>query len=86
MLGFPLRPLAKHAAGRFTTLALVSILSQGCGAAKHPAITETPSGAELPGKFVWHDLLTSDPAAAQRFYSALFGWEFRQSDSGDSPW
>ena len=75
--------LLKHAAGRFTTLALLAILSQGCGAAKQPAITETPTGTELPGKFVWHDLLTSDPAAAQRFYSGLFGWEFRQSDSGE---
>jgi len=82
-LGFLLRPLAKRAGGRFAALALPAILSQGCGAAKHPAITETPSGTELPGKFVWHDLLTSDPVAAQRFYSGLFGWEFRQSDSGE---
>ena len=29
-----------------------------------------------PGKFVWHDLTTDDPAACKKFYGALFGWEF----------
>lgn len=39
-----------------------------------PLMTET---AELrPGKFVWIDLFTPDPAAAQKFYGALFGWTF----------
>jgi predicted enzyme related to lactoylglutathione lyase len=26
------------------------------------------------GHFVWYELATSDPAAAQRFYSAITGW------------
>ncbi len=26
------------------------------------------------GKFVWHEQVSSDPAAAQRFYTELFGW------------
>jgi len=30
----------------------------------------------LPGKIIWHDLLTNDPLASQRFYGELFGWEF----------
>lgn len=29
------------------------------------------------GKFVWHDLRTSDPERAQAFYRELFGWSFR---------
>jgi uncharacterized protein len=29
------------------------------------------------GKFVWHDLRTSDPERAQVFYAELFGWTFR---------
>ncbi|RLA31841.1 MAG: VOC family protein [Gammaproteobacteria bacterium] len=41
-----------------------------------PSITETPTGERLPGKIVWHDLLTNDPAASKRFYGELFGWEF----------
>lgn len=27
-----------------------------------------------PGAFNWNELLTTDPAAAVKFYSALFGW------------
>jgi len=41
-----------------------------------PSITESPTGERLPGKIVWHDLLTNDPAASKRFYGELFGWEF----------
>lgn len=32
-----------------------------------------PSGA--PGEFTWHELATTDHAAALSFYSELFGWE-----------
>jgi predicted enzyme related to lactoylglutathione lyase len=41
-----------------------------------PAITEAPTGDRQPGKIVWRDLLTNDPAASQKFYGELFGWEF----------
>jgi predicted enzyme related to lactoylglutathione lyase len=41
-----------------------------------PAVTESPTGEQLPGKIVWRDLLTNDPAASQQFYGELFGWEF----------
>ena len=78
---FRLRVLDGHVAERFAGLILLALLAHGCAAAKQPAITEAPTGAELPGKFVWHDLLTGDPAAAERFYAGLFGWEFRPSDS-----
>jgi predicted enzyme related to lactoylglutathione lyase len=44
-----------------------------------PSITSGPTGERLPGKIVWRDLLTSDPAASQRFYAGLFGWEFERS-------
>ena len=49
-----------------------------------PAITEAPTGERQPGKIVWRDLLTNDPAASQRFYGELFGWEFENIglDSG----
>ena len=26
------------------------------------------------GRFVWHDLITTEPAAAQSFYTELVGW------------
>lgn len=41
-----------------------------------PPVTESPGGERLPGKIIWRDLLTNDPAASQKFYGALFGWEF----------
>lgn len=56
----------------------------GCAAvdpARIPPIDGT--GADrLPGKVVWHDLLTEDPVAAKRFYGELFGWTFRAVDLG----
>jgi predicted enzyme related to lactoylglutathione lyase len=29
---------------------------------------------QTPGAFSWNELMTSDPQAALRFYTALFGW------------
>lgn len=34
------------------------------------------------GYFVWHELMASDGAAAEKFYGDLFGWTFRHSDTG----
>ncbi len=31
----------------------------------------------LPGKFVWADLVTDDVPAAKKFYTQLFGWNYR---------
>ena len=46
------------------------------GAADFPPLSDTtPTGEHFPGKFVWADLFTADPAAAQTFYTGLFGWE-----------
>jgi hypothetical protein len=41
-----------------------------------PSITATPTNRHAPGRFVWHDLVTDDVAAAKRFYGELFGWEY----------
>ncbi|MDX1405100.1 MAG: VOC family protein [Woeseiaceae bacterium] len=35
----------------------------------------------LVGKFIWHDLITEDIDAAQRFYGEMFGWTFENSAS-----
>ncbi len=32
------------------------------------------TGEQHPGKFIWADLFTTDPVAATKFYSGLFGW------------
>ena len=35
------------------------------------------SARRLPGKFVWLDLATENPASARAFYGEVFGWRFR---------
>jgi len=42
-----------------------------------PPVTQSATGEHLPGKIIWHDLLTDTPVRTQVFYSELFGWEFR---------
>lgn len=34
------------------------------------------------GKFVWHDLMTTDLDAAQSFYGEVLGWHFKGGDHG----
>jgi len=36
------------------------------------------SVVNVPGALTWNDLSTTDPEAAQRFYSDLFGWGFQK--------
>jgi uncharacterized protein len=38
-----------------------------------------------PGSFSWAELATSDPAAAKKFYSSLFGWGVKDNPMGPSP-
>ena len=49
-----------------------------------PSVTETPTGERLPGKIIWRDLLTNDPAASQRFYGELFGWTFESPENNSA--
>ena len=42
-----------------------------------PAVGES-SSQRLPGKVIWHDLISAKPAASQTFYEQLFGWEFEE--------
>jgi predicted enzyme related to lactoylglutathione lyase len=38
--------------------------------------------SHAPGSFCWIELNTSDPAAAKKFYSGLFGWEAEDMPAG----
>ncbi|MFW6174243.1 MAG: VOC family protein [Chloroflexota bacterium] len=67
--------------GRFTVIAdpqgaMVSLTTRTNREA--PAQID-PKG---PGTFAWHELLTTDPEAASRFYSQLVGWEAQTVDMG----
>jgi predicted enzyme related to lactoylglutathione lyase len=39
-----------------------------------PALNSPATNEKHPGKFVWADLFTTDPVAATKFYTGLFGW------------
>jgi hypothetical protein len=34
------------------------------------------------GRFVWYELMTTDPKAAERFYSAVVGWTAKDFPMG----
>jgi uncharacterized protein len=38
------------------------------------------------GRFLWYELLTTDPGAAQRFYTQLVGWDTTSWRAGDEPY
>lgn len=56
-------------------VAAALLVPAGFLVAKKPVTAETPR-PPLHGKFVWHDLLTTEPAAVERFYGGLLGWTF----------
>ncbi len=57
--------------------AILLLTMIGCTSLNLPSVTTAVTDARLPGKVIWHDLVTEDPAAAQRFYGDLFGWTFK---------
>ena len=62
-----------------TFLAVMTMLGTGLPASARAAAPFQPLNSpatkeHLPGKFVWADLFTTDPVAATKFYSGLFGW------------
>jgi predicted enzyme related to lactoylglutathione lyase len=57
-------------------LVVVSAMLLAVGASPGPE-------ARPAGEFVWHDLLTDNPAASRAFYGALFGWTFEETDGID---
>lgn len=44
------------------------------------------SGALPQGTFCWHELVTTDPAAAKAFYATLFGWSHAEMPVGERPY
>jgi hypothetical protein len=64
---------------------LAGLLVAGCASASRFFVSVPPiasGGYRLPGKIVWHDLVTADIASAQQFYGGVFGWRFEPITSG----
>lgn len=79
-----MKVLWKVALGLFAASALVAACSS-------KSATTSPAGAASapgyhPGKFVWHDLITRDPASSRRFYGSLLGWEFESTTRNGKPY
>jgi predicted enzyme related to lactoylglutathione lyase len=66
---------------RLFAAAILSFFLGACSTADAPLAPGIPLSPEpLVGKFVWHDLITDDPAATRRFYGELFGWTFEDTE------
>jgi predicted enzyme related to lactoylglutathione lyase len=55
------------------TLALVV---SACSGLRLSPVTAEPTSQWIPGKFIWHDLITHDVSAVKLFYAGVFGWKF----------
>jgi predicted enzyme related to lactoylglutathione lyase len=66
------------------TVALLCVASiTGCNRSiTLPPLVDEPDAPQIPGKFVWHNLVTGDGEAARQFYGGLFGWKFDVKDDG----
>ena len=67
---------------RVSALLIVLIFTGACSSVKLPAVTEEPTGSFLPGKVIWHDLISDAPDASKRFYTELLGWQFEDVGAG----
>jgi len=62
-----------------------ALVLAGCTRASLLTVTFPPIGTSaqrVPGKVVWHDLVTRDPERVQTFYAGLFGWQFEEVTRG----
>lgn len=62
---------------------IVTMLQTGCSTIHHAddtSIWEEKTSTYYPGKFIWHDLLTSDLATTKSFYGRLLNWTFEQRE------
>ena len=46
------------------------------------AVAPEAAAAPTVGRFVWHDLMTTDPEKAQQYYADLLGWTYKEWDMG----
>src|SRR3954469_14664788 len=52
----------------------------------HPPRNAREERAMPANPFVWYELRTSDPAAAEAFYTAVVGWRAQAASGGGKPY
>jgi uncharacterized protein len=72
-------PMHTHNINRYAkSLAVATLVGIGLSslarAEDFPALNVPASTETHPGKFVWAELHTADPALATKFYTGVFGW------------
>jgi predicted enzyme related to lactoylglutathione lyase len=56
---------------------MMALILTGCGnGILYPGISYPPTYTYTPGRFVWRDLITTNPEASKKFYESVFGWTF----------
>jgi predicted enzyme related to lactoylglutathione lyase len=66
----------------FFSVAVV-LLAGTVATSTRPLQAPPPSPKTAAGEFVWHDLVTDNPALCRAFYGALFGWTFEAGEGID---
>ena len=67
-----------------TGAALALLAAEPAWSAAAVPVTVNPrQEASIPGKFIWFDGITDDPAASEAFYGAVFGWTFLGVGTGE---
>ncbi|MGE5276461.1 MAG: VOC family protein [Acidobacteriota bacterium] len=61
---------------RLPVLILSAAVALSFGCRSSGTVPAGERTANDPGRFVWHDLTTDDPASCKKFYTALLGWEY----------
>ena len=69
-----------------TLAAVAAVTACASGKAATAPAAAVPAPNDTVGRFVWHDLVTHDVAASQKFYAALLGWEFEQTTRSGRPY
>ena len=68
-------------------LAVLSVVSivvvSACSGLRLSPVTPEPTSQWIPGKFIWHDLITHDVSAVKLFYAGVFGWRFEDLPGTD---
>jgi predicted enzyme related to lactoylglutathione lyase len=68
---------------QYAVLGALAIAAAGAIGAARPGAAGAAPPAVVTGAFVWHDLVTPDPAASRAFYKALFNWTFEDGKGID---
>lgn len=75
-----------HASRRWRVAVSAALLAPAVLLAADAVLQPRAPRPQLAGKFVWHDLLTTDSPAAERFYGGLFDWTFEAQAGRQNPY